>query len=246
MPSFPVSVGSETLVAILDTGIDVTHEDLADRVVDTVILSGSKTGEDLNGHGTHIAGIIAATRNNNIGIAGVVPKVKLLNIKVAEDNGTVWASKVAQGIIWATDKGAKVINMSLAVPSKLQPLEDAVHYAWQHGVVLVAAAGNHTTAAMYPAAYDNVIAVGAIDSAGDIWAESNKGAFVGAYAPGVSILSTLPGNKYGYQSGSSMASAYVSAVAAELIAGTKDTNNDGKVNDEIADIVKTLFHKPTR
>jgi len=247
MPSFPVAAGSETLVAILDTGIDVTHEDLNGRVVDTIILSGSKTGEDLNGHGTHIAGIIAANRNNNIGIAGVVPNVKLLNVKVAEDNGTVWASKVAQGIIWATDNGAKVINMSLAMPSKSQPLEDAVHYAWNHGVVLVAAAGNnHTTAATYPAAYDGVIAVGATNSTGDIWAESNDGAFVGAYAPGVSILSTLPGNKYGYQSGSSMASAYVSAVAAELISETKDANNDGKVNDEIADILKTLFHKPSR
>jgi thermitase len=248
MPTFSELVPeNEVLVAVLDTGIDTSHEDLKGSVAESIILSSSKTLEDIQGHGTHIAGIITATRNNKLGIAGVASNIKLLNVKVAEDNGMVWASKAAQGIIWATDKGAKVINMSLTVPSKLQVLEDAVHYASSRGVVLVAAAGNSgNNASTYPGAYDEVIAVAATTAKGEVWAESTDGPFVSAYAPGFSILSTLPSNKYGYLSGSSMASAYVSAIAAELINRTADANNDGKINDEIAYTIKTLFHKPAR
>lgn len=246
IPSLPIAAANkEILVAVLDTGIDMSHEDLAGKVVESVNFSSSKTEADVNGHGTHIAGIIAADRNNDIGITGAAPNVKLLNVKVAEDNGMVWATSVAKGIIWATDRGAKVINMSLATPSKYQPLEDAINYAWSHGVVLVAAAGNYTKATTYPAAYNDVLAVAATTPDKEIWSESNDGAFVDAYAPGVSILSTLPGNKYGFQSGSSMAAAYVSAISAQVYNDSTDMNNDGRVNDEVVVLVEKLFHKPT-
>jgi subtilisin family serine protease len=238
------NASNEIIVAVLDTGIDGNHEDLAGKVIESINFSGSQTDKDVNGHGTHVAGIIAANADNEIGIAGAAPNVKLLNVKVAEDNGMVWASKVAKGIIWATDRGAKVINMSLATPSKFQPLEEAVEYAWSHGVVLVAAAGNYNKLTTYPAAYDEVIAVAATTIENEIWSNSNDGKFVDAYAPGAEIFSTLPDNKYGYESGSSMATAYVSAVAAEVFAETADTNDDGKVNDEVLASVEALFPKP--
>ncbi len=244
IPVLATSEKTEILVAVLDTGIDVSHEDLAGKVIDSVNFTKSQTTEDVNGHGTHIAGIIAADRNNGIGISGAAPNVKLLNVKIAEDNGIVWASSVAKGIVWATDRGAKVINMSLAVPAKYQALEDAINYAWSRGVIVVAAAGNYTKATTYPAAYSNVLAVAATTPDGKVWTESNDGAFVRAYAPGVSIVSTLPGNKYGPLSGSSMATAYVSAASTLLYSETTDMNSNGRVNDEVAGLVTRLFPKP--
>jgi thermitase len=244
LPTIDTANNNEVLVAVLDTGIDVNHEDLAGKIVESINFSSSNTIEDMNGHGTHVAGIIAADMNNGIGIVGAAPHVKLLNVKICEDNGTVWASNVAKGIIWATDRGAKVINISLVVPANYQPLEEAVNYAWRHGVVLAAAAGNYIKTTTYPAAYDNVIAVAAITPAGELWSGSNNGAFVDAYAPGADILSTLPRNKYGYLSGSSMATAYVSAMAANSYNQVIDANNSGANNDEAVDLVKMFFGKP--
>jgi thermitase len=243
IPALPITPGSPgVLIAILDTGIDQQHEDLAGKVVASVNFSGSPTASDLNGHGTHIAGIIAAAANNGIGIAGVTPNSRLLNVKVADDNGTTWASAVAEGIVWATDNGAKVINMSLILPSSSPALEEAIDYAWSKGVVLTAGAGNNIKSIpVYPAAYPEVIAVAATDPGGGLWSRSNCGDWVDAYAPGVEIYSTLPGNHYGYQSGTSMATAYVSAVAASALSIVTDTNGDGLVNDEVITLLETLF-----
>jgi thermitase len=245
MPLLPFAPENDgILIAVLDTGIDVNHEDLAGKVTESINFSSSKTATDINGHGTHIAGIIAASANNGIGITGAAPGAKLLNVKIAEDNGTVWASNIAKGIIWSTDRGAKIINMSLAVPSKYQPLEEAIQYAWSHGVVMVAAAGNYVQAITYPAAYSEVIAVAATTTDGKMWSESNDGDFIDAYAPGVLILSTLPDNKYGVLTGSSMASAYVTSIIANAIPKSADSNNNGRVNDEIANLIRTLLIKP--
>lgn len=235
----------EVLIAILDTGIDQQHEDLAGKVVASVNFSGSPMASDLNGHGTHVAGIIAATTDNGIGGAGVAPGCRLLNVKVADDNGMVWASSIAKGIVWAVDNGAKVINISLVVPSSSPALEQAIDYAWSKGVVVIAGAGNNIKSIpVYPAAYPKVIAVAAIDREGELWLKSNYGDWVDAYAPGVEIYSTLPGNNYGYQSGTSMATACVSAVAASALAIVTDTNSDGLVSDEVAALLTTLFPIP--
>jgi thermitase len=241
LPSLPVSDKQDVIVAVLDTGIDTAHEDLQGRVINSVNFSKSKTSNDVQGHGTHVAGIIAANADNGIGIAGVATNAKLLNVKIAEDNGIVWASSVAKGIIWATDNGADIINMSLTVPSNYQPLEDAVKYAFSKGVVVVAAAGNHIKAVTYPAYYNNVIAVAATNPDGTVWAESNDGNFVDVYAPGVDILSTYPDNKYAYLSGSSMATAYVSAVAAIAWDDVSDDNGNGFINDEVTRLVESSF-----
>jgi thermitase len=233
----PVTAGSpEVHIAILDTGIDQQHKDLAGKVVASVNFSDSLTASDLNGHGTHVSGIIAA---------GVAPSCRLLNVKVADDNGMVWASSIAEGIVWAVDNGVKVINMSLVVPNSSPALEQAIDYAWSQGAVLVAGAGNNIKSIpVYPAAYPRVIAVAAIDSEGELWSKSNYGDWVDACAPGVEIYSTLPGNDYGYQSGTSMATAYVSAAAASALTTVTDINGDGLVNDEVAALLTTLFAVP--
>jgi subtilisin family serine protease len=240
--SFSVEEQQEVIVAVLDTGIDTAHEDLAGKVIDSVNFSKSDSANDIQGHGTHIAGIIAANADNGIGVAGAAPNVKLLNVKIAEDNGIVWASSVAKGIIWATDNGAAIINMSLTVPSNYQPLEEAVEYALGKGVIMVAAAGNHVKALTYPAAYGDVIAVAATNPDGTVWAESNDGDFVDVYAPGVGILSTYPGNQYAFMSGSSMATAYVTAVTALVYNQIDDANGNGRICDETAELVGSLFN----
>jgi thermitase len=239
------SVGPEVLVAVLDTGIDGRHEDLVGKVTKSVNFTTSATASDVIGHGTHIAGIIAATANNGIGIAGLAPNARLLNVKVADDEGTVWASSVARGIIWAVNKGAKIINLSLAIPTPTPALEEAVNYAWNKGVVIIAAAGNTgTTVPTYPASCPNVIAVAATDINDSLWDKSNYGDWVNAYVPGVEIFSTLPGNSYGYKSGTSIATAYTTAVAALMFDTVTDANGDGFVNDDIAAALKAAFAPP--
>ncbi len=247
MPSGQINAssgGSGTIVAVLDTGVDSGHEDLQGKVIDARCFSQTNGFSDVNGHGTHVAGIIAAIADNNIGIKGAAPDVKLLNGKVAEDSGLVWESNVAQGITWAVDRGALVINMSLAAPSKSAALVQAIEYAWSRGVVLVAAAGNYNRGLTYPAAIPEVIAVAALNKDGTVWSDSNDGDFIDVYAPGVEIYSTLPHDSYGYYNGSSMAAAYVSAVSAMAFNAVSDEDGDGYLNDEVVEMVTGLFDRP--
>ena len=230
----------EIIVAVLDSGIDAAHEDLAGKIIESVNFSGSQTANDLRGHGTHIAGILAANANNHIGIAGAAPNVKLLNVKVAEDDGTVWPSKVARGIIWAVDRGARVINMSLAITSYSSKLADAVKYANEHGVIMVASAGNRVATTAYPAALPGVISVAALNPDSTVWDGSTGAGRIDAYAPGASIYSTVPGNRYEYKSGSSMAAAYVSALVALTLGGSNDAAADGQSVSQAIDSLKTF------
>ncbi len=225
---------SQILVAVLDTGIDQHHEDLRGRIIADVNFTSSQTTEDILGHGTHIAGIIAANRNNGLGIAGLAPKSSLLNVKVANDKGQSNISAVAEGIIWSADKGANVINISIALKEYSPQLEDAVRYAWSHGAVIVAAAGNSgNELSIYPALFENCIAVAALRQDGTLAPLSNHGDWVDIAAPGFNIYSTLPGNGYGYKSGTSFATAYVSGLAALLFTEVSDSNYNGRLNDEV-------------
>jgi len=234
---------ADVIVAVLDTGIDQTHEDLAGKVIANANFTQSPSDDDIHGHGTHMAGIIAAAENT-FGITGLAHDISLMNVKVAEDNGTCNAETVAKGIIWAADNGARVINISLTFAEPWSPLEEAVDYAWGKGVVLVAAAGNNFgLVPVYPAAYPNVIAVAATDKDDRLPEWSNRGDWVSLGAPGVDIYSTLPGDVYRHQSGTSPAAALVSGGVALLFTIAADTNGNGCVNDEVRHSIEANHDK---
>ncbi len=224
-------------VAILDTGIDLDHEDLQGKIVASINLAGtSATADDRFGHGTHVAGIAAAMTHNAVGVAGVGFNASLMNVKVLGDNGSGSLYDVGRGIAWAADKGAKVINLSLGSAQGSRYLESQVNYASGKGALVIAAAGNSgSTQRFYPAYYGNAIAVGATDTADAKASFSNFGAsWVDVAAPGVGIYSTLPNHatylsanygyplNYGTLSGTSMATPMVAGQAALLAARNPD------------------------
>ena len=223
---------SGVAIAILDSGIDRSHEDLPlgtnAKVVKTQNftdpVADSDAADDLFGHGTHVAGSAGASTDNGIGVAGTCPSCSLYNVKVLGNDGSGPWSGVAGGIVWAADNGAKVINLSLGSYSPSDTVRDAVDYAWGKGVVLVGAAGNDgQNWGFYPAAYPNVIAVAATDRRDARAGFSNYGSnWVSLAAPGASILSTATdhgsvyfptGPKYASLDGTSMASPHVAGVA---------------------------------
>jgi len=211
------------IVAVLDTGINKDNQDLADRVVAEVNFTDSPTSDDLHGHGTHMAGTIAA----------IAPECRLMNVKVADDMGKCEPSVVARGIIWAVDHGAKVINLSLSMVASPN-LEEAVNYAWSQGAILIAAAGNKGgSEPSYPAYYANCLAVAGTNENNSLALLSSYGDWVDVAAPGFNIYSELPQNQYGYKTGTSAAGAHVSGVAALVFSVAEDTNGNGAVNDEV-------------
>ena len=222
------------LVAILDTGIDRDHEDLVAKVADEANFSDSPTVDDLHGHGTHIAGIIAANTDNCTSTAGVAPMYLIMNVKVADDRGRCDAAAIAEGIVWAVDRGVDILNISLCVSEPSEELEEAIVYAWSHGVLIIAAAGNEGgSVPQYPAYYPECIAVTAAREDGSRAPLANHGEWVDVAAPGYQIYSTLPDNEYGYKTGTSQATAYVTGLAVLLYSIAIDSDGDGWVNDEV-------------
>ena len=235
------------VVAVIDSGVDYDHEDLKDNIwvnADEIpdngkdddgngyiddyygvdIIAGKGNGDDTNGHGTHVAGIIAA-RNNNTGVLGIAYNVKIMSVKAAAHNGTLSQSDIAKAILYAYENGAEVINMSFGSASSSIAVQDALATAYTR-CVLVASAGNNGrdnhSLPNYPAALSYVLGVMSVDQYGVESAFTNYDAiaFNGLeyelYAPGENIMSTLPENQYGYLSGTSMAAPVVSAFAAIL------------------------------
>ena len=201
-----------TLIAIDDTGIDGLHPDLSGKIVARANFT-TDPDVDNNGHGSHVAGIAAADTNNGIGIAGTGYNTKLLSVKVLDSTGSGYYSWIANGITWSADNGAKVINLSLGGTASSQTLQNAINYAINKGVVVVAAAGNNGTfIPFYPADYTNVVSVAATDNNDHKASWSNYGQWVTLAAPGVNIFSTYQGG-YAYLSGTSMATPFVSGVA---------------------------------
>ncbi len=213
-----LSTGSPAVtIAIIDTGVDLGHPDLSAKIVGGHdFVNNDNSAQDDNGHGTHVAGIAAAVTNNGRGVAGVSWGARIMPVKVLDEAGNGTFADVAAGIIWASDQGAQVINLSLGGTSASSVLQDAVDYASAKGVVIVAAAGNYgANFVLYPAHYPNVIAVAATDSTNGRADFSDYGPEVDLAAPGVDILSTLPGG-YGYLSGTSMSTPFVAGLAAIL------------------------------
>lgn len=210
--------GKGALVAVLDTGIDATHTDLKDRVKDAKDFSGArkKGAADGNGHGTHCAGVIAASEDGK-GMVGVAPEAMLLAGKVLDDSGSGWNSDIARGIDWAVDAGADVISMSLGGPSSDSATSAAVQKAEAAGVIVIAAAGNsgpRDGTVGYPGNYPSVIAVAAVDKNEKVADFSSRGKAVYVAAPGVNVRSTYPKQRFASMSGTSMATPHVAGLAA--------------------------------
>lgn len=220
------------VVAVVDTGVATDHPDLkANLVAGHDVLAPKTSPYDENGHGTHVAGIIAAVAGNKRGIAGLAPRAAVMPVRVLDRNGAGSTDDVARGIVWAVDHGARVVNLSLASPGSDAALQRAVAYAQAKGAVVVAAAGNDGgtlrcfllgCARQYPAAYPGVIGVAALDSGRTASSFSSYGSWVDVAAPGAAVISLTPKTNrlgcgtstYCTMSGTSMAAPYVSASVA--------------------------------
>lgn len=233
---------ARTVIAIIDTGVNLTHPDLTNKIYrdanGTVIgydyVNNDTNPTDDNGHGTHCAGIAAAQVNNGLGIAGIAgwdgnagsdtTFTRIMPVKVLAANGSGTTTGVANGIRFAADKGARVISMSLGGGGSTT-LANAVSYAWSKGCVVVAAAGNNGSSSLsYPAAYPNVISVAATDSGDKLASFSNYGSWVVCAAPGVNIIAPY-GNSYSYLSGTSMATPHVAGEVALLASQAPNLTN---------------------
>jgi len=248
MPTaWDISTGQNVRVAVVDTGINFSASDLANtnRVPGYDFANGDNDPTDDQGHGTHVAGTIAQTTNNGLGVAGVAFNATLMPVKVLGSNGQGSYDKIIQGIIYAVDQGANVINMSLAGSKGSQALEDAINYAYQRNVVVVAAAGNSNGPVQYPAAYNNTIAVGAVQFDKTRAPYSNYGPQIDLMAPGgntkvdqnndgygdgvlqQTFKASGSGFSYRFFEGTSMASPHVAAVAALM----KSIKSDATVDE---------------
>jgi len=231
---------SDIVIAVIDTGVDLTHPDLKNKMYSSGkdFVNGDDDATDDFWHGTAVAGIAAAESNNGIGIAGVAWNCMILPVKCMDQNGEGSYSDVIEGILWATDNGAHVINLSLGGPFDDPDLEEAVRYAFQNGVVVVASSGNESGEVLYPAAYDNyVLAVASTDMDDKQAPESNFGPEIDVAAPGEAVLTTVPvwsvpSNYYPYSWtwGTSFAAPHVSGMAALILSikswmGVEDVMN---------------------
>ena len=219
--AWSITHGSESVViAIIDTGIDTDHEDFLYRLSELSYNSatdqvGLEYVEDDDGHGTMVAGVIGANQNNSIGIAGITNYTQLMIIK-ANDAGddTFDDSDIIRGIYYAVDHGANIINLSLGGTYANPLTNDAVNYAYEHNVLVVAAAGNDGNSdVMYPASFENALSVGSVDEDAIIATYSNFNEYVDIAAPGSSISTTDLNNTYVSVSGTSFASPFVAGIA---------------------------------
>ncbi|WP_179886479.1 S8 family serine peptidase [Bacillus sp. es.034] len=225
----------DVVVAVIDNGVDVDHTEFAGRIVapyDTVNNTTTMTKGD---HGTHVAGIIGSSMDNWTGVTGVAPETAIMPIDAFFNEESAYSSDVIEGIYYAVNNGADIINMSLGSYQYSSVYNDAIQYAYNNGVVVVAAGGNEdTSASHYPSSYPNVISVASTTEYDTKSSFSNYGYDIDIAAPGSSILSTLPYNDYDYMSGTSMASPVVAGVAALILA-----NEPYLTNDQVADRLYT-------
>lgn len=254
--------GKGVVVAVVDTGVDRNHDDLKDNIwtnskeianngkdddgngyVDDVYgwnFDGNDNNTlDVAGHGTHVSGTIAGEKND-FGVTGIAYDAKIMPVKVLDDSGTGSYDAIAQGIRYAADNGANVINLSLGGDYPNSALESALKYASSKGAIVVMAAGNDSGLQPgYPARYadETGIAVGAVDKKNNLANFSNLAGFnplTYVTAPGVDVYSTLPGNKYASYSGTSMATPHVAGVVALMLSANPNLT-DAQVRQILED-----------
>lgn len=230
-----VTTGQAVKVAVLDTGIDYSHPDLRANYAGgyNAILPSTSTIDALddNGHGTHVAGTIAALQDGE-GVVGVAPNARLFGVKVLDYDGTGRLSWIISGIEWATDNQMAVINMSLGGPYPSDILAQTITAAYNKGVTIVCAAGNTSGSVNYPAKYPEAIAVSALDRSDKIAQFSSRGPEIAFIAPGVEIPSAYLEGSYVTKSGTSMATPHVTGLAALAI--SLGANTPQKVKDSLA------------
>jgi subtilisin family serine protease len=221
------------VIAVLDTGVDFGHPDLRGASVSGYdFINNDSNPADDQGHGTATAGVVAARANNRVGLAGICWKCSLMSVKVLDANGSGSTSTIARGIVWATDHGARVINLSLGGPGTTQTLADAVDYAAGKGVLLVAAAGNNgKSAPFFPAAYPAVIGVAGTNTSDKRYSWSNYGSWVQVAAPGCNVA-PLRGGGYGNFCGTSS--------ATPLVAGLAGLALSAKPGAEVAEVEQAI------
>ncbi len=235
--SWSMSDGAGVVVAVVDSGVQADHEDLRGAVLPGWDATTGRAGAttDPAGHGTHVAGIVAAVAGNGRGVAGSAPGARILPVRVLRADGSGTVSDVAKGIVWAVDHGADVINLSVGGTSGAAVYRPVLQYARDHGVVVVAAAGNEglkENATFYPAADPDVLAVTSVTAAGQHAPSANVGSYIDLAAPGRGIVGPCPmtANQcarsldpllppgYAALSGTSMAAPFVTAAAALVVA----------------------------
>jgi subtilisin family serine protease len=216
--AWDIEVGVRSVtVAVIDTGIDYNHEDLAENYLPSGYdwVNHDNDPWDDMGHGTHVAGIIGAVTNNGVGVAGLA-QVSMMAEKVLDQTGAGTIFDVAQGVIDAAKKGARITNNSYETGVYSDTMRAAFEYAWSRGVLNVAAAGNdNSNQPFYPAAFTEfVVSAAGTNQTDGRYSSSNYGDWIELSAPAVGIVSTLPGNSYGSFTGTSMSSAFVTGAAA--------------------------------
>lgn len=249
--AWDTTMGQGVVVAVVDTGVTANEDGFFELLQGYDFVEDDDRPDDMNGHGSHVAGTIGQRTNNGIGVAGVAPKVSILPVRVLDANGSGDNTSVAEGIIWAVDNGANIINLSLGGPSPSEAIADAVAYAYEQGVTVVAATGNDgfTDFIGYPAAYRTPIAVGSVDIGNLVAFYSNQGREIDIVGPGGDtsgdrngdgqvdgvLQETRMNGSWGYYQlqGTSMATPHVAGVAALVYAtGIHDP-------DDIRDVLQT-------
>lgn len=235
--------GETVKVAILDTGIDLDHPDLEDGIVAAEDFTGDGV-EDVNGHGTHCAGIVGA-RLNNSGFVGVAPKCDLIIGKVLSNDGSGAFHWIADGVLWAVEQGADIINLSLGGPFSSHRLYQAIHIALAKGVMVICAAGNEGSLFQnsigYPGRYGGVLTVASHDENGNRSGFSSRGGEIDLMAPGSNIWSTFKEGGYAELSGTSMAAPFVSGLAALIVSKHRQTEENGTPLENNEDLKNHLL-----
>ena len=246
---------SDVILSIVDSGIETQHPEFAGRLVPGYdFVEEDQTPQDTCGHGTHVAGIAAATGNNGQGVAGLDWNASIMPVRVLASDCAGYVSDVSEGIVWAVEHGADVINLSLGLGGPSRLLEYATYYAYDHGVAIFASAGNSESeppiglSIVYPAAYPWVMAVGATDAADNRASFSRTGAQLDVVAPGESILSTTPlsgalhyslGHEYDVLGGTSMAAGFATG-AASLMVGLPQYDSPDALYEGLRNTAKDL------
>jgi thermitase len=226
--AWDISTGSTSVVvAVVDSGVRASHPDLAGKVLAGYdFIANDSDPTDENGHGTAVAGVVAPASNNSIGVTGVAWLNPILPVRVLDAAGSGSYSAICNGITYAADRGARVINLSLGGTSSSRALQDAVNYAWNKKCVLIAAAGNNgNNIAVYPGACSNVVAVSATDSADVRPTWSNYGSYVDVAAPGVNVTTLYGADQYAGWNGTSFSSPVTAGVVALMASANPLLNN---------------------